>query len=60
MTTVVVNETRETLVRRRETLLADLGMTLEEFAVFARTRSLTATEFEAREELEEIAFLLGE
>jgi hypothetical protein len=35
-------------------------MTLDEFRTMAATRSLTAEEDEAREELEEVAFLLGE
>ena len=56
----VVTVTRESLERRRAVLLDALGMTLDEFRVMAATRSLTAEEDEAREELDEIAFLRGE
>lgn len=56
----VVTVTRESLVRRRAALLDELGMTLEEFRAMADERSLTADEDEAREELDEIEFLLGE
>lgn len=56
----VVTVTRESLERRRAALLDALGMTLDDFRTMAATRSLTAEEDEAREELDEIAFLLGE
>jgi hypothetical protein len=56
----VVTVTRTELEARREALLANLGLGLEEFEHLAATRTLTGDEFEIKEELEEIAFLLGE
>lgn len=56
----VVTVTRIELEARRDSLLADLGLTPEEFERLAATRTLTGDEFEVKEELEEIAFLLGE
>jgi|1186.fasta_scaffold199348_1 hypothetical protein len=56
----VVTVTRADLEARRVALLNELGMTLEEFTTLAATRTLSGSEVEALEELEEIAFLLGE
>lgn len=60
MSTVVVTESRESLIKRRQRILDSLGMSLEEFESLADSRTLTGEEWEAREELDEIAFLLGE
>ena len=56
----VVTQTREALVERRAEILRNLDLTLEEFRELAATRTLTGEEWEAREELDQIAFLLGE
>jgi hypothetical protein len=56
----VVTETRDSLIERRDAILAALGMTADEFDRLTETRTLTGDEWEAREELDEIAFLLGE
>lgn len=60
MAPLVVTETRESLVARRAAILESLGMTLDEFRRLEGTRTLTGEEWEAREELDEIAFLLGD
>ncbi len=60
MSPIIVTETRESLLNRRAAVLARLGMTAEEFAHLAATKTLTGAEWEARDELDEIAFLLGE
>ncbi|MBX6372511.1 MAG: hypothetical protein IRZ02_09695 [Acidothermus sp.] len=60
MSARVVTETREKLEARRTEILASLGLTLEEFRSLVETRTLTGEEWEALEELDEIAFLLGE
>ena len=60
MTTRLVTVTREELLRRRAEILTRLGQTLEEFEELMRTGTLSGAEWEAREELEGIAFLLGE
>ena len=52
--------TRSELEGRRGQILADLDLTLEQFTEVIETRSLTIDEWDAREELDEIAFLLGE
>jgi hypothetical protein len=56
----VVSVTREELEGRRAALLAELGTSLEDFERLAATRTLTGREFDVKEELDEIAFLLGE
>ncbi|MEI4271879.1 hypothetical protein TEK04_09110 [Klenkia sp. LSe6-5] len=56
----VITVSRDELERRRRELLAGLGCTLDEFETLAATRTLTGHEFDVREELDEIAFLLGE
>lgn len=56
----VVTVTRCELEDRRRALLEELGLSLEEFEALADTRTLTGHEFDVKEELDEIAFLLGE
>jgi hypothetical protein len=56
----VVTVTREELEERRRMLLAELGISLDDFKLLAATRTLTGREFDVKEELDEIAFLLGE
>ncbi len=56
----VVSVTRTELEDRRRALLDGLGMTLADFQRFAATRTLTGGELEILDELDEIAFLLGE
>lgn len=56
----VVTVTREALEERRRALLDELGTTLEDFERLAETGTLTGREFDVKEELDEIAFLLGE
>jgi hypothetical protein len=60
MTAPVRTVTRSELEHRRKEILAELGLTLEQFHDVAETRSLTSEEWDGREELDEIAFLLGE
>jgi len=57
---LVVTETRSALEARRDEILSSLGLTLDEFRSLGETRTLTGEEWEAREELDEIAFLLDE
>jgi hypothetical protein len=54
----VVTVTRSELEDRRRALLDELGLSLEEFEALADTRTLTGHEFDVKEELDEIAFLL--
>ena len=56
----VISATRDELEARRRTLLEEVGVSLEDFARLAATRTLTGREFDIKEELDEIAFLLGE
>lgn len=56
----VITTSREDLEARRRALLAEVGCSLLEFERLARTRTLTGREHDVREELDEIAFLLGE
>lgn len=56
----VVTVTRSELEGRRRALLDELGLSLEDFEALAETRTLTGHEFDVKEELDEIAFLLGE
>lgn len=56
----VITETRESLLARREALLRRLGVAREdEFDRLSASRTLTGDEVDARDELDEIAFLLG-
>lgn len=52
--------TRGDLEDRRAELLARLHMSLAEFSDVVETSTLTGEEWEVRDELEDIAFLLGE
>ena len=56
----VISATRDELEARRRTLLDEVGVSPEEFEHLAATRTLTGREFDVKEELDEIAFLLGE
>lgn len=56
----VVTVTRSELEGRRRALLHELGLSLKDFEALAETRTLTGHEFDVKEELDEIAFLLGE
>jgi len=56
----LVTEHRSALVERRGEILSALGMSIEGFRRLVETRTLTGEEWEAREELDEIAFLLDE
>lgn len=58
--TRVEQATREGLLARREQLLEAYGTTLEEFAARAQQYALVGPEWEAWDELEKIAFLLGD
>lgn len=60
MATPVVTVRREDLLRRRAEILKRLGMSLEQFAEISTTHAMSGTEWDAREELDDIAFLLGE
>lgn len=55
-----IQATRADLERRRVRILERLGMTLEEFAARVETSTLSGEEWEARDRLEEIYFLLDE
>jgi len=52
--------TREALEEQRSRILAKLGVSIEEFAETVRTNILSGEEWEARDQLEEISFLLDE
>lgn len=56
----VITETREALVARRAAILFHLGITRDEFNRLIETSSLTGEELDARDELDEIDFLLGD
>jgi hypothetical protein len=56
----VITVSRAELEARRAALLTDLGMSLAEFEELAATTTLGGRELDVREELDEIAFLLGE
>jgi len=61
MSPLVINDSRETLLARRRRVLRTLGLSAEQFRELVNSgMTLTAEEYEAREELDEIAFLLGE
>jgi len=47
-------------MRRRHEILDRLGLTQDELKKISSTRTLTPEEYDAREELDQIAFLLGE
>lgn len=60
MATSVVTVRREDLLQRRAEILESLGMSLEQFATVSATHAMSGAEWDAREELDDIAFLLGE
>lgn len=60
MAPAVVTVRREDLVARRQRILERLGMSLDEFKNVAATSVLTGDQWDALEDLENIAFLLGE
>lgn len=51
---------RDELIARRERILDHLGLDLEEYMRRAASSELSGIEWEAREDLDSIAFLLGE
>jgi hypothetical protein len=56
----VIEVTRESLVARRKSILERLGLNESEFWEIKSTRTLSSEEWDAKEELDEIEFLLGE
>ncbi|RCL90224.1 hypothetical protein [Microbacterium schleiferi] len=55
----VIDVTREDLLARRAAILRRIELDERDFAEARATRSLSSEEWEAKEELEEIEFLLG-
>lgn len=55
----VIDVTREALLARRNEILRRIELDEAEFERARVTRSLSSEEWEAKEELEEISFLLG-
>lgn len=55
----VIDVTRDELIARRDEILRRIELDEAEFERARATRSLSSEEWEAKEELEEIAFLLG-
>jgi hypothetical protein len=55
----VINVSREDLIARREEILDRIELDETEFEEARATRSLSSEEWDAKEELEEIDFLLG-
>ncbi len=60
MSAPVVKVTREELLSERRELLKRLGISLEQLKERAATYSLSPEEWAAWDQIEEIAFLLGE
>ncbi|GGM70859.1 hypothetical protein GCM10012275_46630 [Longimycelium tulufanense] len=58
--THVVHVTRDELLQRRDEILQRFHVTLEEFQQRAQNASLVGDEWEAWEELKDVAYLLGE
>lgn len=58
--TRVVEVTPETLLARRDEILARVGANLEEFTERAHSYSLVGAEWEAWDELQNISFLLDD
>ena len=56
----VIDVTREELLARRAEILRRIELDEGEFELAAATRTLSSEEWEAKEELEEISFLLGD
>lgn len=60
MTPEVVTVTREELRAWRAEVLTSLGLTAEEWETVKATRTLTGDQWAAKEDLDAIAFLLGD
>jgi hypothetical protein len=56
----VIDVSREKLLKRRDEILDSLGLDADGFRSVEETRTLSGEEWEAKEELDAIAFLLGE
>ncbi|WP_298944588.1 hypothetical protein [uncultured Microbacterium sp.] len=56
----VIDVSRDELIARRAAVLRRIELSASEFERARETRSLSSDEWEAKEELEEIAFLLGD
>lgn len=56
----VIDVSRDELIARRTEVLCRIELSAIEFERARETRSLSSDEWEAKEELEEIAFLLGD
>lgn len=56
----VIEVTREELLARRDAILARLGITLEEYLRRAAGSELSGEEWDVRDDLDSIAFLLNE
>ena len=56
----VIDVSRDDLIARRTEVLRRIELSESEFEHARETRSLSSDEWEAKEELEEIAFLLGD
>ncbi len=55
----IVDVTRTDLEARKNEILDELGLTAEEFNEVVLTRTLNSDEWDAKEEIEAIDFLLG-
>lgn len=60
MGTAIRTVTREKLLQRRAEILADLGIEDHDLSRLDNIRPMSSDEWDAREELEQISFLLGE
>ena len=58
--TAIRTVTREELLERRAEILADLGVEDHDLSKLDEVRPMSSDEWDAREELEQISFLLGE
>ena len=56
----LIEVTREVLLARRDEILARLGVSWDEYLRRARENELSADEWDVRDDLDSIAFLLGE
>lgn len=56
----VLTITRRELTERREEILARLGLTLDAYIERSQRNELSGLEWDVREDLDSIAFLLGE
>lgn len=56
----VIDVSRAALLKRRRAVLARLGTTEADFRVALNSRRLSGEDWEAKEELDEIEFLLGD